>query len=167
MSVLLLKKDVQTFNGAGTQADPYVISTKADLKLLQTNVNNGTNYLGSYFVLGKDIDMEGEAFLSIGGITSVGLRYFGGFFDGRNFTIRNLAIMKSDVVQLNNEEYNGLFGYLYGATIENLNIENIRLNVSAKSGDDGAAGGANLVGKAEVMGSSPIISSKNKTRGSG
>ena len=37
-----------TFNGSGTQDDPYLISTKGDLDNLAANVNNGiTNYAGA------------------------------------------------------------------------------------------------------------------------
>lgn len=141
-SLLVFRQKPSAFDGNGTEQNPYTISTKTDLKTLQTNVNNGTNYLGNFFVLGRDIDMEGDSFLGIG--NSI-VNNFAGNFNGRGYTISNLSVMKSDATQT--AAYNGLFGYVNGATISNLVLRNIRVNVSAKSGDNGATGGANLDGK--------------------
>ena len=60
--------------GSGTEADPYLISSKADLKALELYVNGtitgttsttqakagGDPCTGLYFALGADIDMAGD-----------------------------------------------------------------------------------------------------------
>ena len=43
------------WTGSGTEADPYVITTEAELNKLATNVNSGTVYSGKYFKLGASI----------------------------------------------------------------------------------------------------------------
>ena len=60
-------------------------------------------------------------------------KYFYGIFDGNNKTISNLYIQNNEV---NDEtsEYIGLFGYILGAEIKNLNVEgNINVDKSLKN----------------------------------
>ena len=45
--------------GAGTESDPYIISSTADLDLLATRVNDGEDFYGTYFKLGSDITYTG------------------------------------------------------------------------------------------------------------
>ena len=57
-----------TFSGgSGSQTDPYLISTVADLQQLATDVNGGNSYSDKYFKLANDIDLKDvENFTAIG-----------------------------------------------------------------------------------------------------
>ena len=54
-------KESTTWPGSGTQDEPYLISTKANLELFATNVNGGTKYSGKYFKVTNDIDLKGSS----------------------------------------------------------------------------------------------------------
>lgn len=99
-------------SGSGTEADPYVIFSGAQLAYLAQQVNAGTTYEGVYFVLSADIDLGGQA------MTVIGLdsdHVFKGHIDGKGYVIRNFTITSDGLVV-------GLFGYFYG-TLKNLGIE--------------------------------------------
>jgi len=112
------KAMAQTYSGgSGTAADPYLISTNADMTALANDVNGtygsgGNNYSGKYFLLTQDI--------TAGVTTIIGNydynRVFSGTFDGGYHSIN---------ANINGDYYNyaGIFGYLSGATVKNLNIK--------------------------------------------
>ena len=103
------------FSGSGTLADPYQISTAADLATLATNVNGGNTYNGSYFKLMNDLSLSSYTnWDPIGNDTSV---YFKGVFNGNNKIITGLTIT-------GNSYYRGLFGNVAaGCEIKDLTIE--------------------------------------------
>ena len=103
--------------GSGTQDDPYLISTGAELALLSQRVKNGETFSGMYFRLIKNIRLNGKAFTPIGSKTNE----FSGVFDGNGFVISNFTITVAD-------SYLGVFGYVTG-TIENLGVQGT-INVS-------------------------------------
>ena len=45
-------------SGSGTKNDPYIINTAQQLADLAFIVNNGTDFSGEYFKLGRDIDLN-------------------------------------------------------------------------------------------------------------
>lgn len=110
-----------------SEATAYVITTTEGLDLLAQKVNAGTDYSGTYFKLGKDIeydptvltiDNNGDSnadsnFTPIGNNTY----QFKGTFDGNGKTISGININNSDAT------YQGVFGYLYG-TVKNLVVSN-------------------------------------------
>ena len=112
---------LSTFSGgSGTQADPYKISSSADLVLLATDINNSTErlYVDEYFVQTCDIDMGGIDFVPIGR----GERDFDKFrgkyngqYDGKQYTISNLTV---------NGSYGkaGLFGHIADADLDNIRL---------------------------------------------
>ena len=91
-----------TFQGSGTETDPYLISTKADVLALADAcgpgiVANAGHYAGVYFKLTADIDMENATgFYGIGsapiGAASANTYYFAGNFDGQGHSIKNMEI---------------------------------------------------------------------------
>lgn len=105
-------EDVTAFaSGNGLQASPYIISTAAELKYLQTQVNGGNSYGGKYFRLTTDINIATTTWTPIGTDAS---HPFGGNFDGNGHTI-------SGTLSGNNAKF-GLFGYTYHASIHNLHV---------------------------------------------
>ena len=119
--------------GSGTQGDPWLISTAADLKALADFVNSGKaadcdadcntygNFHGYYFKQTADIDLQGVEWDPIGYDGEEG-SYFAGNYDGSNYVIRNAAFDGKD-----NDSRNcvGIFGWVYQGSVSNLHIENV------------------------------------------
>lgn len=124
--------------GNGTQDDPWLISTAADLKALADYVNNGDaadcdadcntygNFHGYYFKQTADIDLQGVEWDPIGYDGEEG-SYFAGNYDGSNYVIRNAAFDGKD-----NDSRNcvGIFGWVYQGSVSNLHIENVAFSSS-------------------------------------
>ena len=131
--------------GAGTQDDPYLISTKEHL-------NNVRNYLdASYKMIGdvifSDADFaEGGAFYNKGtGWTPIGdpNSPFVGSFNGNGHIIQNLYI-KIDIGfdnTITTRTYAGLFGYVKNSTIRQLGMVDSKIEVSVLNGRAVYAGG--------------------------
>ena len=118
------------WEGTGSSTDPYLIKTVADIKDLSYCVNSGSpycdgDYKGKFFRLVSDIDCAGESLTPIGFIDEMdGVEIphpFSGIFNGNGKKITNLSI---NVATYDNI---GFFGYIDGATIENLGLVNIDL----------------------------------------
>ena len=110
-----------TFNtaitGNGTEADPYQISTAAQLKLFRDIVNgsNGqTQNRGAYAVLTADIDLNNEPWTPIGPDRDSA---YTGTFDGQGHTVKNLSVTVN--VQPGRA---GLFGCVKDGTIRKLTV---------------------------------------------
>jgi len=110
-----------TLSGSGTEDDPYLLATAADLKAFRdmANAEASSNLCAT---LTADIDLGGEAWTPFEGPTVGGA--YAGTFDGANHTIKGLS------VNLTSSKGAGLFGTVCGATIKNLKVEG---NVSASS----------------------------------
>ena len=134
-----------TWAGTGTEADPYLITSPAELAGLANkafyavststdvpvehseNENVYNSYTGRHFKLTKDIDLGGNEWLPIG---RHGMR-FDGVFDGNNHVVRNLKMTTN---------YFGMG--LFGATgssvvIKNLGVENANITFAAKGYNGG------------------------------
>ena len=111
---------------AGTQLDPFLIQTPANLTCLK---DNGSYYWGGgkYFRQTANLDMTGQNWSSgIGNYTT----QFTGHFDGAGYSINNLSIAAT---HSGNEYWEGLalFGYLAtGSTLDNLNLANVSVSVT-------------------------------------
>jgi len=110
--------NAQFSGGDGSEGNPYIITTAAELAQLTTLVNVGNaDYNGKYYKLNNDIDLS-DYKTDIGWIP-IG-RYenssFNGVFDGNSKKITGLYISSTD------GSYDGLFGYIKSATIKNLSI---------------------------------------------
>ncbi len=107
--------------GAGTEENPYLISSEAGLRYLQAQVAAGTTYAGQYLKLTSDIALTGE-WAPIG---SSGTLAFGGTFDGDGHCISGMTITDSTL------GYVGLFGYtLNGVVIQNVHLTDVSINIS-------------------------------------
>ncbi|HHU48088.1 MAG TPA: hypothetical protein GXZ40_09355, partial [Bacteroidales bacterium] len=101
--------------GDGTAQNPYLIENAAQLAYMSSEINsNAGAYIGAYFDLVADIDLNGYNWAPIG--TSA--NQFQGHFNGNDHTINDLNI----TVNGNNPQYVGLFGYVNNAEISNVHI---------------------------------------------
>jgi hypothetical protein len=125
------------FSGAGSEIDPFQITSAADLAKLAGLVNNGDgDYNTAYYILTKDIDLGGGNWTPIGESGAT----FQGIFHGQNHKITGLYIASA--------EYAGLFGFITdGAEIKNLGVEIAENGITAT---DSAAGVVGLVNEGRV-----------------
>ncbi|WP_193391222.1 DUF5977 domain-containing protein, partial [Candidatus Symbiothrix dinenymphae] len=105
----------QSYSGGdGTAADPYRISSNADMVALATAVNGGTGYYGKHFRL--TANLTGITTV-IGNVRPSNVSAFKGTFDGGGHEVAvNIDMTASDV------RYAGLFGYLDSAVVKNLGV---------------------------------------------
>lgn len=136
--------------GTGTQDDPWLISTAADLKALADYINDDThpanaydadgcglgNFHGYYFKQTADIDLQGAAWDPIGYSDNAGA-CFSGHYDGGNHVIRNAV---SSGITDNGYTSAGIFGFVWNGSVSNLHIENVTFS-AAGDGDYAFAGG--------------------------
>ena len=121
--------------GTGTAADPYRISTAADIQELAAACNlypdNSTgasrgHYAGKHFILTQTISCSDIStdYHPIGAIIALDEKdattttddfYFAGHLDGQGYTIKDLSFE-------DDASFAGLFGALNGATIENIHF---------------------------------------------
>ena len=112
-----------TLSGSGTEDDPYLLATAADLKAFRDMANaEASSKLCA--TLTADIDLGGEAWTPIEPSSGYVSEAYAGTFDGANHTIKGLS------VNLTSSTGAGLFGTVCGATIKNLKVEG---NVSASN----------------------------------
>ena len=114
--------------GSGTASDPWKISSPADWNAVAESINSGAAdavYLSTAcYELSADIDFEGQSAVPVSFETG-SLVYFGGVFDGKGHTIRNVKTTASG-------ESFGLFGGNEG-TIKDLAVENLALSTAFKT----------------------------------
>ncbi|MEL5892618.1 hypothetical protein AAE250_03820 [Bacteroides sp. GD17] len=103
--------------GDGSEANPYLITNAAELMYFVKQVNGGTKYSGEYIKLTTDIYVTADEWTPIGTSSSI---YFAGNFDGDGHTI--YGKLHAAKAEQNHEIYFGFFGYIKGATIQNLNM---------------------------------------------
>ena len=121
------------WDGSGTSADPYLITSTDDLNQLATNVNNGTDYKNVYFQQTNPITLSGNW-------TPIGTssKPFKGKYDGDNKTISGLTVSGS-------YQYAGLFGYTRGTSNSNVcSLKNIIVkdcNIDVSGTTESYAGG--------------------------
>lgn len=92
--------------GEGTEENPYLLYTRADLFCVNNDVN------ASYKLMG-DIDLEKQEFTPVGNAEAGA---FAGTFDGNGYTISNLKVSSG--------KYAALFGCNEG-TVKNIVLKNI------------------------------------------
>lgn len=102
--------------GSGTEADPYLVSTAADLAYLANKVNTQTaTPTYEYYKMTDNINLTYNEWVPIG-IYGNENQYFYGSFDGNGYTISDLYITQP------NQNYVGLFGYAKDSNINNLTV---------------------------------------------
>lgn len=119
------------YEGSGTESDPYLIDSEETLRYFALSVSSGrSTYLDVYFKMTTDIDLVGSD--GDNEFTAIGTRDspFEGSFDGDGHEITSLNINETGI-------YQGLFGYINGATIKNLGVSG---SVKGKYNVGGIAG---------------------------
>lgn len=146
--------------GSGTQDDPWLISTAADLKALADFINDDThpanaydadgcglgNFHGYYFKQTADIDLQGAAWNPIG-YSDESKFYFSGHYDGGNHVIRNAV---SSGITDNGYTLAGIFGSVYFGSISNLHIEKVEFSAVGGNAQAFAGGLAGIVLDSEI-----------------
>jgi len=128
-----LSASAQFSGGNGTENNPYIITTPAQLAQLATLVNEGnTDYNDKHYKLGNDLDLSeyGENFNDGAGWIPIGwydyytdtFITFKGVFDGNNKIITSLYISNTSFTDI------GLFGVLDEGIIKNLGVMDVEVN---------------------------------------
>ena len=112
------------YSGGGTEVDPYIISTPAEMN----DIGNNPGHFGSYFKLTADIDLGAYTGTSFNIIGPNSTTPFTGVFDGNDHTISNFTYSSTGT------DYIGLFGCVDDQDAEIKNLGLIDPNVDAGSG---------------------------------
>ena len=110
--------------GVYTVDGVYEMNTVSDLKWLGKQVTAKNTFENNTVKLTADIDLGNEQWIPIGNEESAG-QTFNGVFDGNGQTISNLKSY-----HIGEYYFAGLFGCLDGATVKNLTIKNVDINLS-------------------------------------
>src|SRR5574344_3074845 len=108
-------------SGTGSYNDPYEINTGSELAYFKS-VMNQANYFNKYYILSNNVNLNNLDFSNINSGT------FSGSFNGNGYAIYNYKIENN--YSINGQNYYGLFDNLNSATISDLNIYNVTLNIN-------------------------------------
>lgn len=114
--ILTVETGQPTFEGEGTDAQPYQIACAADLARLADLCNGeyAELFKDKSYIQTADIDMTGVPHQSVGAVKA---NAFTGKYNGGGYTVSNLAPTPAV------EAAAGLFGYVDGAEITNLKVD--------------------------------------------
>lgn len=102
-------------SGSGTAADPYQISTGAQLAYLASSVTSTNDYNGRYFLQTNDLVLAGHEWSPIGSDSAP----FSGNYDGGGHTITGFTLTEESY------DRRGLFGNIYhNGSVKNLTLVN-------------------------------------------
>ena len=118
--------------GSGTASDPYLISNAGNLLWMSKQIKKTSypTFAGAYFEQICDIDLNGTYIKSIGYYfaSESNMAAFGGHYNGNGYSIKNgiieVAVADGDLTC--NYGY-GLFGAIFGATVENIVLDNVKV----------------------------------------
>lgn len=125
-----IHSNAASWEGAGTAANPYKITTVADLEALNEGLTASNSYYGKYFLQTADIDATagGSTFAGIGQGNNTSVT-FAGTYDGGGKSIHNLKIdgivydTNGKADQKTSNVTAGLFGFISAnGTVKNLTI---------------------------------------------
>ena len=120
--------------GDGTPENPYQIATAEQLALLAQQTNNGTGGDACYMLtdnicLNENPDINPVLWTPIGHVVGNEPPYFTGHFDGNKMSISGLVCQSNS-----GHGIAGLFGCTNGAVIQNVTLQNCRLNGTQYTG---------------------------------
>lgn len=115
--------------GSGTEADPYRISTAAQLQQAAELIGQDSAYAGACYTLAADIDLGGKSWAPMG----TEAMPFSGCFDGNGHTVRNFKITE-DAADI------GFFGKVTG-TVRGLTLAAAQIEATNANAAVGAIAG--------------------------
>jgi len=124
-------------NGNGSKESPWEITSASQLALLAKYLNDGNSLqtTGKYYKLMNDLDLieysKDNGWEPIGYYEGYSYNFeycFRGNFNGNNKKIKNLTINRPSEILI------GLFGWIYNANIQNIEIENCNITGSSCTG---------------------------------
>ncbi|SBW00519.1 exported hypothetical protein [uncultured Eubacteriales bacterium] len=116
----------------------YTIDSTEDLAWVAYEVNSGvTTFSGCTFNVTKDIDLSAHFWTPIGSSSAA---CFSGTFNGNDYTVSGLTIGTSGSPATLQSA--GLFGYVSGATVENVRLSTLSIYVLTAYAVGGVAGTA-------------------------
>ena len=158
--------------GTGTQQDPWLITSQADLIALAEFLNSGNaetfdtenvgvgNCHGYYFKQTADIDLTGVTWEPIG-YSGEGY-YFAGNYDGDGHTISNATSTgKNDA---NGFATAGIFGWVAFGSVENLHVKNANFVATGQNNYSYVGGIAGLCYGSSIKNCSVVDSSLESRR---
>ncbi len=128
--VIVLKANWISYEGAGTQESPYLISTYEDLYNLHIFMKEKPAFRSAHYLMTADIDCQGKILYSIDAYSENRFSDggFSGVFDGGGHVIKNAVFAHSEFATQSNKS---LFGTVEGGTIKNLGIVNYSMEQKA------------------------------------
>lgn len=141
--ILLMAASLSAYSGgSGTEGAPYQIATTDDLiELSNTSGDWSAHFIQTANITFNEdetqVDWDGDETLEHGasgddsyGFSPIGnnTTYFTGSYDGDDHTISNLYVNRPST------NFIGLFGWITGATIQNLGMVDVNINGSFASG---------------------------------
>ena len=129
--------------GKPSESDPHnvTIGNYAELVAFRDQVNSGRHFENVVVKLTADIDISGRSWTPIGaGARKDDRIYFAGIFDGANHTIKGLTNKGMDIGSIDYNNNNttpenvqevayGFFGIIKNATIKNLKMSNVDIEL--------------------------------------
>ena len=157
--------------GTGTQQDPWLITSQADLIALAEFLNSGNaatfdseaagvgNCYGYYFKQTADIDLTGVTWEPIG---YSGDYYFAGNYDGDGHTISNATSTGKNDAQ--GFATAGIFGWVAFGSVENLHVKNANFVATGQNNYSYVGGIAGLCYESSIKNCSVVDSSLESKR---
>jgi hypothetical protein len=118
-------KEITTLMGEGTAEAPFLVGSVEDYEEMSRLLDISDFYRAAYYKLTSDIDLQGTLRLPMPYTIATSWSdapAFTGDFDGGGFTISNLTVKYRWAT--------GMFGYVDGARIHDLNLENCAISAS-------------------------------------
>lgn len=124
-------------SGDGSEANPWRITTCAELAYLAQRVAAGTSFEGKYLSLESNLDLNDKEWLQIGSSE----KPFMGNFDGDGHTISNMKITKAveykdwsynergGYYEYDHYAYAGLFAFCKNASVSNMTLKDSTVNI--------------------------------------
>ena len=157
--------------GTGTQGDPWLIASQADLTALAEFLNSGNaetfdtenagvgNCHGYYFKQTADIDLTGVTWEPIG---YSGDYYFAGNYDGDGHSITNAV--STGKVDPDGYATAGIFGWVAFGSVENLHVKNADFVATGQNNYSYVGGIAGLCYESSIKNCSVVDSSMESKR---
>lgn len=143
--------------GTGSQSDPYIIQSGAELAFVAKQVNaNVSKYKSAYYELRVDIDLSGKPWTPIGLFSTA---HFSGKFDGKGYSIKNLNVTAAPIGD-DKVAVAGLFGLASDCTIQNIDLVSPKVQINLDNKADYAYIGT-LIGCYQTPAKDTLVNIRN------